>query len=147
MHKLFAPLDNRKGQTLFQTALFLPLLFVVIGLVVDGGLAFADYRHAQITADLAAHAASHRIDPDVFAATNQVVLDYQAALDAAVNCASRNSGGQVTITSITLEPRMVTVEGNARLRTIFMRIVGVPEITVRVVGKAYPAYGIEWEGQ
>ena len=138
---------GEQGQVLFQTALFLPLLFILIGLVVDGGLMFANYRRAQIAVDTAAHAASHQVSREVFYDTNQVVLAWEAALERATDYGAYNSHGQLIITNIIVGPNWVRVEGEALLPTVFMRFVGIPELHVRVVGEAYPAYGIDYEWQ
>ncbi|HIE37973.1 MAG TPA: hypothetical protein EYP77_02705, partial [Anaerolineae bacterium] len=62
------------GQVLYQTALGLMALLAFLGLVVDGGVMLANYRRAQLTADTAAHAASHAVSIEVFYNTNAVVL-------------------------------------------------------------------------
>jgi hypothetical protein len=138
---------GEQGQVLFQTALFLPILFILLGLVVDGGLMFANYRRAQIAADTAAHAASHRVSREVFYESNAVSLAWEQAVVAARDYAAYNSHGRMVIRRITVGSNWVRVEADAILPTIFMRFVGVPEIRVRVVGEAYPAYGIDVEGQ
>jgi len=138
---------GEQGQVLFQTALFLPLLFILIGLVVDGSLMFTNYRRAQIAADTAAHAASHCVSREVFYTSNQVVLAWEQAVYNAHDYGSYNSHGQVIIQHIVVGPNWVRVEGEALLPTIFMRFVGIPELRVRVVGEAYPAYGIDYEWQ
>ncbi len=138
---------GEQGQVLFQTALFLPLLFILIGLVVDGGLMFANYRRAQIAVDTAAHAASHQVSREVFYNTNQVVLAWQSALDRATDYGTYNAHGQLIIRNIIVGPNWVRVEGEALLPTVFMRFVGISELRVRVVGEAYPAYGIDYEWQ
>ncbi len=137
-----------RGQALFQTALFLPLLVAMVGLVVDGGLILANYRRAQIAADTAAHAASHQISIEVFVESNQVVLS-AVAMEEAIKYARSNSHGELVINTISIlnEGRLVRVVGEARLPTAFLRLVGIPEVSVRVVGEAYPAYGIDEEWQ
>jgi hypothetical protein len=122
----------------------------MIGLVVDGGLILAHYRRAQIAADTAAHAASHQISIEVFMETNQVVLS-AVAMEEAIKYARYNShaGQELVINEISIldEGRLVRVTGQASLPTAFMRLVGIPEVNVTVVGKAYPAYGIDEEWQ
>jgi len=140
-------MSGERGQVLFQTALFLPLLFILVGLVVDGGLILANYRRAQIAADTAAHAASHQVSREVFYNSNQVVLAWEQAVRNAHDYGSFNSHGQVVIQDIVVGPNWVRVEGEVALPTIFMRFVGIPELRVRVVGEAYPAYGIDYEWQ
>jgi Flp pilus assembly protein TadG len=140
-------LPEERGQTLYQTALFLPLLMMCLGLVVDGGLMFANYRRAQIAADTAAHAASHRVSREVFYDSNAVALAWEQAVFAARDYAEYNSRGGMAIRQVTVGPNWVRVEADAILPTIFLRFVGVSEVKARVVGEAYPAYGIDVEGQ
>jgi len=139
---------DERGQALFQAALFLPLLLVVLGLVVDGGLLLTSYRRAQIAADTAAHAASHQISIEVFVESNQVVLG-APAFDKAYQYGTLNSYGHLTLHTVSImnQGRLVRVTGHASLPTAFMRLVGISSITVPVVGEAYPAYGIEEEWQ
>lgn len=139
--------DDR-GQALFQTALFLPLLLVILGVLVDGGLLLTSYRRAQIAADTAAHAASHQISIEVFVESNQVVLG-APAFDKAFQYGTTNSYGHLALNTVSIlnEGRLVRVTGQASLPTVFMRLVGISSITVPVVGEAYPAYGIEDEWQ
>lgn len=139
---------NERGQALFQAALFLPLLLIVLGLVVDGGLLLTSYRRAQIAADTAAHAASHQISIEVFVEANQVVLA-APAFDKAFEYAALNSYGHLTLNTVSIlnQGRLVRVTGHASLPTVFMRLAGISHITVPVVGEAYPAYGIEHEWQ
>jgi Flp pilus assembly protein TadG len=140
--------QDERGQALFQTALFLPLLLVVLGLVVDGGLLLTSYRRAQIAADTAAHAASHQISIEVFVESNQVVLG-APAFDKALEYGRTNSYGHLALNTVSIlnQGRLVRVTGHASLPTCFMRLVGISSITVPVVGEAYPAYGIEEEWQ
>ena len=139
---------DERGQALFQTALFLPLLLVVLGLVVDGGLLLTSYRRTQIAADTAAHAASHQISIEVFVESNQVVLG-APAFDKALEYGTTNSYGHLALNTVSIlnQGRLVRVTGHASLPTVFMRLVGISSITVPVVGEAYPAYGIEEEWQ
>ena len=142
------PVKSQRGQALFQTALFLPLLVVILGLVVDGGLLFANYRRAQIAADTAAHAASHQISIEVFVESNQVVLA-APAFDKALRYGTHNSHGNLAIRTVSIlnQGRLVRVTGEAALPTCFLRLVGISSLSVPVVGEAYPAYGIEQEWQ
>jgi hypothetical protein len=140
-------LGNEQGQTLFQAALFLPILLVMLGLVVDGGLMFANYRRAQVAADTAAHAASLQVSREVFWESNSVALAWEKSANVAREYGDYNSRGQMVIRRVAVGPNWVRVEADAILPTIFFRFLGVPDIRVRVVGEAYPAYGIDQEWQ
>lgn len=141
--------DSERGQVLFQTALFLPVLLILIGLVVDGGLLLTSYRRAQIVADTAAHAASHRVSIDVFWDTNEVVLSPSVAYRKANEYIGYNQppGTIITVRDITIGPTWVQVDCRASLPTTFLKIVGIPHVNVDVTGVAYAAYGIDYEWQ
>ncbi len=44
-------------------------------------------------------------------------------------------------------PNRVLVSANAEVQTIFFRLAGISSLTMRVEGQAYPAFGINREGQ
>ena len=145
-------LEDDRAQVLYQTALGLMTLLAFLGLIVDGGLMLANYRRAQLTADTAAQAASHAVSIEVFWRTNQVVLASQAATKRAQWIIEQNSvatDGRPLLTNVQIVcgANWVRVTGQARLRTFFMRMFGLPEVHVPVRSVAYPAYGIEWEWQ
>ena len=139
------PLEQ--GQTLVMFILLLPLLVVVVGLVVDGGLMYLTHRRANIAANLGAQAASHAIDEDYFRQTNRVRLDEARALSIAQQYASANSYAPIRVTGVGLQGRQVSVRATALYSTMFLRLVGLDGVTLRARGTAYAAYGIDWENQ
>lgn len=145
-------IKDQRGQVLYQTALGMMTLLVFLGLIVDGGLMLANYRRVQLTVDTAAQAASHAVSIEVFWRTNQVVLASQAATERAQWIIDQNNvavDGRPLLDNvqITCGANWVRVTGQARLRTYFMRMFGIPEVRVAVRSTAYPAYGIEREWQ
>jgi len=145
-------IEDKRGQVLYQTALGLMTLLAFLGLIIDGGLMLANYRRAQLAADTAAQAASHAVSIEVFWRTNQVVLASQAATERAQWILDQNGAatdGRPLLANVQIEcgANWVRVIGQARLRTFFMRMFGIPEVRVPVRSVAYPAYGIEWEWQ
>lgn len=139
--------EKEKGSILVSTVLLIPLLFVLMGLAMDGGMMYLQYQRVQRTANLGAQAASHAIDEDYFAETNRIRLDYPRAMAFAQAFANENGNFNVHVTRIAIQARQVEVSAESIYKTHFMRIGGVHEIPLRVRGKAYPAYGIDREWQ
>ena len=135
------------GQYAVWFLLLLPLVLVLIGLVVDGGVMYGAYRRAQIAVDTAAQAAAHEVDAAHFAATNEVVLA-PGAMDVAILYAGLNAGGSVRVTQVAVTPDgRVRVVARGSLPTVFMRAVGIERVEVRVAGHARPAFGLNEQGQ
>jgi Flp pilus assembly protein TadG len=139
-------LQSESGQYLVWFLILLPLIMALVGLVVDGGFMYSTFRRAQIAVDTAAQAAAHEVDAAHFAATNEVRLSPEA-MAVAQEYASINSRNQVYLTSLTVNGDRVQAAGVAVLPTLFMRMVGVEQMRVHVVGYARPAFGLNVEGQ
>lgn len=138
---------DERGQYLVQTVILLPMLMILVGLVLDGGWMYWQYRRAEITVNAAAQAASHAIDVDYFRETNQVRLDQGEAWSAASGFVNINQRGQMNVTGIYIGNQQVIVNANAAVQTIFFRLAGISSLSMRVEGRAYPAFGINVEGQ
>ena len=140
-------LQNQSGQFLVQAVILLPMMMILVGLVLDGGWMYWQYRRAEIAVNAAAQAASHAIDVDYFRETNQVRLSVGEAWDAASGFVNINARGQMQVTGIQVSDRQVVISANAQVQTIFFRLAGIATLTMRVEGRAYPAFGINTEGQ
>jgi Flp pilus assembly protein TadG len=140
-------LHNQSGQFLVQTVILLPLMLVLVGLVLDGGWMYWQYRRAEIAVNAAAQAASHAIDVEHFRETNEVRLDPGEASGAASGYLNINQRGQMQVTGIYISPNRVIIDANAQVQTIIFRFAGLSSLTMRVEGQAYPAFGINAEGQ
>lgn len=138
---------DQRGEYLVQFVLLFPLAIVMLGLVIDGGFMYQQYRAAQTTVEAAAQVASHEIDVNHFRVTNQIVLDRSAATVIAQEFVNLNKSQYLVKTKITAERRRITVWGLAKIPTIFFRIFGVSELVVTVSGLGYPAFGINQEGE
>ena len=138
---------DQKGQYLVQTVILLPMLMILVGLVLDGGWMYWQYRRAEITVNAAAQAASHAVDVAYFRQTNQVRLDSGEAWNAASGFVNINQRGQMQLTGIYVGSNQVVVDANAQVQTIFLRLAGISSFSMRVEGRAYPAFGINTEGQ
>ena len=140
-------LTARRGQFLVQFVVIFPLLLLMIGVVLDGGLMYWQYRRAHIAVNAAAQAASHAVDTEHFRNTNEVILDQAQAAQVAQEYLACNGGGRVQLVSIEATPYLVRVNARATISTIFLRLAGIDSFSVRVQGMAYPAYGIRTEGE
>jgi Flp pilus assembly protein TadG len=138
---------DQRGQYLVQTVILLPLLMVLVGLVLDGGWMYWQYRRAEIAVNAAAQAASHAIDVDYFRETNQVRLNTGEAYGVASGYVNINQRGQMQVTGIYISSDRVFIDANAQVQTIFFRLAGISSLSMRVEGQAYPAFGINREGQ
>jgi Flp pilus assembly protein TadG len=138
---------DEAGQYLVQTVILLPMMMILVGLVLDGGWMYWQYRRAEIAVNAAAQAASHAIDVEYFRETNQVRLDTGEAWSAASGFVNINQRGQMQVTGIYVGNNQVIVNANAEVQTIFFRLAGISSLSMRVEGRAYPAFGINTEGQ
>jgi len=138
---------DEAGQYLVQTVILLPMMMILVGLVLDGGWMYWQYRRAEIAVNAAAQAASHAIDVEHFRETNQVRLDAGEAWSAASGFVNINQRGQMQVTGIFIGNNQVIVNANAQVQTIFFRLAGISSLSMRVEGRAYPAFGINVEGQ
>lgn len=123
------------------------MMMILVGLVLDGGWMYWQYRRAEIAVNAAAQAASHAIDVDYFRETNQVRLDQGEVWNAASGFVNINQRGQMQVTGIYIGNNQVVVDANAQVQTIFFRLARISVLTMRVEGRAYPAFGINTEGQ
>ena len=135
------------GQYLVQTVVLLPMMMILVGLVLDGGWMYWQYRRAEIAVNAAAQAASHAIDVEYFRETNQVRLDQGEAWNTASGFVNINQRGQMQVTGIYVGDNQVVVDANAQVQTIFFRLAGISSLSMRVEGRAYPAFGINVERQ
>ncbi len=143
----FFEIKKEQGSILVITVLLLPLMLVLVGLAVDGGMMYLQYQRVSRTANLGAQAASHAIDEQYFARTNRIRLDYPRAMAFAQQYANGNSTYNIHVTNVIVRERQVEVTAMTTYRTFFMQIGGAREITLHIKGKAYPAYGIDREWQ
>ncbi len=138
---------DARGEFLVQTVILFPMLMLLIGLVLDGGWMYWQYRRAEVTVNAAAQAASHAIDIEYFRQTDQVRLNNGEAAGVAYDFVNLNRRGNVSLTGIQISPNLIVVNGKATIPTIFLRLAGIHSLTMQVQGKAYPAFGINQEGQ
>lgn len=140
MRRLIARLE--RGYAMVWTAAMLPFLLIVVGLTVDGGVMFDGQRDLQNIADAAARAGAMQIDQNVYRQTNgaSVVLDQNAARDAAAQSVAGEGGVQGTITA---DSQRVTVKVERDVPTSFMQIAGIKTVHLTAIAPAEVRYGIE----
>ena len=141
----WARLPDERGQVLVWTLVLLPLLLVVVGLVLDGGLLFVQFRRARWAADGAAVAAASSIDPALYARTGRVTLD-NVAIAAAMHYAQLNDA-DLHLTSVYVQANTIRVQGMVALHPTFLSLFGIGSVPVHVTGEETPNWGIATPGQ
>ncbi len=135
-----------RGQALILITFAIIGLIGFVGLVVDGGLAYSDHRHAQNAADSAAYAAALKHASD---STHNLTAETLAARDiASLNGYEglAQSNNTVTVTSSASPAGSCPnasgsnvdykVEIVSRLNTTFARVVGINQMTSKVFAKS-----------
>jgi uncharacterized membrane protein len=134
---------RERGQVLVWMIALLPVLVVLLGLVIDGGLLFVQHRRAQWAVDGAAVAAASDIDQAHYQRTGQVAIRAEAektARDfAEINYPDLHvpAGGVI----IDQENGVVYVQAWFTFRPAFMSMAGVTEVQLPVRARERPAWG------
>ena len=139
---------NERGQVLAWTAILLPVLLVLVGLVFDGGLLWVQYRRARWAADGAAVAAASEINPALYAQSGQVKLDPAKAPGTAAYYGQSNDPN-LHLGRVYLHPtdNTVQVQGWVEVQPVFLGLFGVGPLRLNVTGRERPAWGIGRPGQ
>ncbi|MCX6060088.1 MAG: pilus assembly protein TadG-related protein [Chloroflexi bacterium] len=136
---------NERGQALILITFAIIGLIGFVGLVVDGGLAYSDHRHAQNAADSAAYAAALKHASD---STHNLAFEKLAAKDIALANGYDNNlvSNTVTVTSSTSPAGSCPnaagsnvdykVEIVSKINTTFATVVGIRQMTSRVFASA-----------
>ena len=121
------------GQIIAIFALALVALIAMVGLVLDGGSAFAQRRDEQTAADLAALAGAN----DYLLNADSTLARTRARAVAAANGYTHGvKGVTVTVSITTIEGAEVTVNISAPHRNNFASVVGMPTWTVATTATA-----------
>jgi Flp pilus assembly protein TadG len=149
--------NSECGQTALLFALLIPVLFALVGLVVDGGIMFIRYRLGRIAIDGAAYSAATALDKDNFIqsgdsqvytpGSQEVKLSVDKANRLARQYAQDNGKGALNVTAVIVDETHVTVYGYVISPTVFMRIFGKGNFRIPISAQAELKYGIEEEGQ
>lgn len=134
--------QRHRAQVLIWVAVMLPLFLSVIGLAIDGGLAFSERRELQNDADGAARAGAMEIDQQSYRSSGgaSLVLDQSAARAAATEyLISQGTGSAATID---VEPTRIVVQLSRTMPTAFVRLVGISTMRIAATAEARPRHGI-----
>ena len=130
-------LDERGQVTAFVVAVVLAL-FVMGGLVIDGGYTLAARRRAIDEANEAARAGAQAVDAAQYRATGILTLDPAAAVVAAeAHLRATGHAGAVTVAG-----DRVQVRAGITQPTALLQIVGIRDLTVSGQGAARIVSGI-----
>ena len=140
------PLDRERGQVLAWTAILLPLMLALVGLVYDGGVLWVQYRQARWAADGAAVAAASEIDPAQYARGGQVRLNPSAAAGTAIHFAQLNHPN-LHVQYVYFQAGAVRVQGWTEVQPVFWGLFGVGRVRLTITGQERPAWGIDRRGQ
>ncbi len=134
------PTSNRereRGQIIVIFALALVAIIAMVGLVLDGGSAFAQRRDEQSAADLAALAAAN----DYMLNSDSTLATARARTVAAANGYTHGTDGVVVNVTMTIDNGAeAQVDISAPHHNNFASIVGMPTWPVATTAKAQAGY-------
>jgi Flp pilus assembly protein TadG len=138
-----APRDGGRdrGTIALYTVLFTPIVFLLAGLLVDGGLAIHARQRAADMAEQAARAGANQIDTDALRDTGEPVLDPARARAAA--CALlADHPDQVTASQCDADEQEVAVNVQITVRPQLLGIIpGLSEFRMTSGATARPVTG------
>jgi hypothetical protein len=142
-------LPDERGQAMVWFVATLPLVLMLIVLVMDGGQMYLEYIRARNAANLAAQAGAQSVNTNWFRSTNEVILNIDGSLWTmrqymTLNDVGRQGQVSTTYYGHTAYARVCT---ETQVPTFFFRLFGVDTLRVGACSRAYPAYGIRWEGE
>ena len=125
-------------------AILMSGLVSVVGLVTDGGIVFSQRRDLQNAADAAALAGAMQIDEAAYRSSGKVVLDQQAAKQAAAEYLQDEGDLDYTVQ---VSPTGVEVSASRRASTSFLRLIGINGVDISATASAAPRYGVAEVGR
>src|SRR5690625_948657 len=128
-------LNNERG-AVYPLALFLiPVLLVMAGLLIDGGMAV--YQHTKLTSavDAAALASLDGYDREEWEEEERIVIDPGDARQFAQLYLTTNMN-DATIKSVLVDDTSVTVKAEATLILFFMPMFGQGDFTIEAMASA-----------
>jgi Flp pilus assembly protein TadG len=142
-------IGGEEGQALVWFLVTLPLVMMLIVLAVDGGQMYLEYIRARNAANLAAQAGAQSVDGDEFRRSNKVILNIDGSLWTmhqymTLNSVGRQGRMRTTYYGHTAYAQVCT---RTEVPTAFFRLFGVDALRVGACARAYPAYGIRYEGE
>lgn len=131
------------GQVTAFVVVWVMALMLVMGLVLDGGLALAGKIRAINEAQEAARAGAQQLDLVTYRATGDVVLNAEAATSAARAYLADTGNPAAGTATVTVAGDRVTVRVNRSQPTQLLQLLGVRAMTVHGAGAAVAAHGID----
>lgn len=129
---------SESGQVTAFVASFALALFLLAGLVIDGGLALASKRRAVSEADAAARAGAQALAVDEFRASGTTLVDPERAVAAAsAHLAATGESGEVDIVG---DRVVVTVRISRPM--LILGLGGLHNLTVTGTGEARLVHGV-----
>jgi Flp pilus assembly protein TadG len=135
------PRGDEGAATIFVVALSV-MLFVVAGLVVDGGLAINARGRAADDAEQAARAGAQKIDVETLRATGQVVLNQAEAAAAAQEFLAGRPTEYAPV-AVQVEGNVVTVQVHTVEDTAILGLIGINQFDVNAAASSEPVVGID----
>ncbi|WP_242608823.1 TadE/TadG family type IV pilus assembly protein [Actinomadura formosensis] len=130
-----------RGTIAMYTVLFTPVVFLLAGLLVDGGLAIHARQRAADMAEQAARAGANQIDTDALRETGKPVLDPGRARAAACDLLAAYRD-QVTASRCDANEQEVAVSVRIGVRPQFLGIIpGFGEFQLTSSATARPVTG------
>jgi Flp pilus assembly protein TadG len=133
---------GQHGQAILWVSVMLPLFLSIVGLAVDGGLAFAARRDLQNAADAAARAGAMQIDERAYRESSGANVRLNPE-DARRVASEYLAGQQPDLeVAILVESDRVEVRLASEAPTSFLRLVGIKSMRVSASAVAQLRYGI-----
>lgn len=127
--------NNEKGAVYPLAVFIIPVLLVMAGLLIDGGMAV--YQHTRLTSavDAAAIATLDAYDRGDWEDNEEIVIKLTDARRLA-NEYLRTNMDEATIKSVQVDEAEVTVEAEATVHLFFMPIFGQSDFTIEAMAGA-----------
>ncbi|GIH89630.1 flp pilus-assembly TadE/G-like family protein [Planobispora siamensis] len=126
------------------TVLFSVVVFLLAGLLVDGGAAINARLRASDIAEQAARSAADQIDVEYLRETSRArLLEGDSVCAAAEEIVSAHASGEVRLVSCEPRPEEVEVAVSVRWTAFFLAALGFPGSEMEAVAVAGPDTGQE----
>ncbi len=129
--------EGESGSLSAFVVVIFPALFVLVGLVIDGGAAVAAQRAATAEVEQAARAGAGQLAASELR-NGSVIVSPQGAVAAAEAYAARAG----YIATVTVAGPTVTVRTTVHQPTVILSMVGIRWITVSAIASATDVHGV-----
>lgn len=133
-------LKNQKGSVIVMTAILLPILILIMGIVLDYGWALYSKMHLNMATEAAVSTVFKAVDVEQSVAEARIILKPDEVLHLS-NLWLKKNYPDATIVSCDIEnDNTVRLNTRVLVKTVFVRIVGIETIEVRSSVKATMTY-------